>query len=207
VLSCVGRGLCDGLITRAEESYRASNCMWLRNLNKAENKAQLWAVVLWGGIIKVNTPNDPKLVKLSTCSCSSTNFNVRYSSYSFMTSALDGGEWSASRPGRTLPLGKGSLVPIGQEAGWAREPVWTQRSDLVYVRYVLNTSCKWRTPYGCKICKEHVWRMYIIHIGEFFPLVYYCIYTCVSVRLKSPITLTVLKCMGEKLLGFVVAVF
>jgi hypothetical protein len=27
VLSCVGRGLCNGLITRPEESYRVSNCM------------------------------------------------------------------------------------------------------------------------------------------------------------------------------------
>jgi hypothetical protein len=27
VLSCVGRGLCDGLITRPEESYRVSNCV------------------------------------------------------------------------------------------------------------------------------------------------------------------------------------
>jgi hypothetical protein len=45
----------------------------------------------------------------------------RYSSYSFLTSALDGGEWTASRPDRALPP-----VPIGQEAGWASEPVWTQ---------------------------------------------------------------------------------
>jgi hypothetical protein len=37
-----------------------------------------------------------------------------------MTSALDGGEWSASRPGRTLPPGKGPPVPIVQEAGWAQ---------------------------------------------------------------------------------------
>jgi hypothetical protein len=29
------------------------------------------------------------------------------------TSALDGGEWSASRPGRSLPPGKGPPVPIG----------------------------------------------------------------------------------------------
>jgi hypothetical protein len=36
----------------------------------------------------------------------------RYSSYSFSTSALDGGEWSASRPGRALPPGKGPPVPI-----------------------------------------------------------------------------------------------
>jgi hypothetical protein len=50
----------------------------------------------------------------------------RYSSYSFLTSALEGGEWSASRPGRALPPGKGPPVPIVQEAGWAPEPVWTQ---------------------------------------------------------------------------------
>jgi hypothetical protein len=50
----------------------------------------------------------------------------KYSSYSFLTSALNGGEWSASRPGRALPPGKGPPVPIGQEAGWAPEPVWTQ---------------------------------------------------------------------------------
>jgi hypothetical protein len=27
VFSCVGRGLCDGMITRPDESYRTSNCM------------------------------------------------------------------------------------------------------------------------------------------------------------------------------------
>jgi hypothetical protein len=53
----------------------------------------------------------------------------RYNSYSYLTSALDGGEWSASRPGRALPLGKGPPLPILQEAGWAPEPVWTQRLE------------------------------------------------------------------------------
>jgi len=38
-----------------------------------------------------------------------------YSSYSFTTSALDGGEWSASRTGRSLALGKGLPVPIVQQ--------------------------------------------------------------------------------------------
>jgi hypothetical protein len=52
-----------------------------------------------------------------------------YSSYSFATSALDGGEWSASHPGRALPPEKGPPVPIVQEAGWASEPVWTQRLE------------------------------------------------------------------------------
>jgi hypothetical protein len=39
------------------------------------------------------------------------------------------GEWSGSRPGRALPTAKGSPVPIGQEAGWAPEPVWTRRLE------------------------------------------------------------------------------
>jgi hypothetical protein len=34
-----------------------------------------------------------------------------------LTSALDGGGWSASRPGRALTPGKGPPVPIVQEAG------------------------------------------------------------------------------------------
>jgi hypothetical protein len=51
----------------------------------------------------------------------------KYSSYSFTISAVDGGEWSATRPGRALPPGKGPPVPIVHEAGWASEPVWTQR--------------------------------------------------------------------------------
>jgi hypothetical protein len=50
-------------------------------------------------------------------------------SYSYLNSALDGGEWSASRPGRALPPGKGPPVPIVQGAGRAPEPVWTQRLE------------------------------------------------------------------------------
>jgi hypothetical protein len=48
----------------------------------------------------------------------------RYSSYSYLTSTLDGGEWSASHPGRAL-----HPVPILQVAGWAPEPVWTQELE------------------------------------------------------------------------------
>jgi hypothetical protein len=54
---------------------------------------------------------------------------MMYSSYSFCTSVLDGGEWSASRPGRALAPGKGSPVPIVQEAGWAPELVWAKRLE------------------------------------------------------------------------------
>jgi hypothetical protein len=58
----------------------------------------------------------------------------RYSSYSFSTSALDEGEWSASHHGHTLAPGKILPVSIVQEAGWAPEPVWTQRLEGKYFR-------------------------------------------------------------------------
>jgi hypothetical protein len=50
----------------------------------------------------------------------------RYSSYSFRTLELDGGEWSVSDPGHPSPLGEGPPVPIVQQTGWDPEPVWTQ---------------------------------------------------------------------------------
>jgi hypothetical protein len=54
------------------------------------------------------------------------------------------GEWSASRPGRALPPGKGPPVPTIQEAGWAPEPVWTQR---LYNVTISNTSVVGQTKY------------------------------------------------------------
>jgi hypothetical protein len=48
-----------------------------------------------------------------------------YSSYSFTILALNGGEWSAFRPGRTLSPGR-TPVPIVQEAWWASEAVRTE---------------------------------------------------------------------------------
>jgi hypothetical protein len=53
----------------------------------------------------------------------------RYISYYFLTSALDGGEWPASLPGRALAPRKGPPVPIVQEAGWVPETIWTQRLE------------------------------------------------------------------------------
>jgi hypothetical protein len=41
----------------------------------------------------------------------------RYSSYSFTTSVLDGGEWSASRPGRALPRRKDPRYPLYRRLG------------------------------------------------------------------------------------------
>jgi hypothetical protein len=80
-------------------------------------------------------------------------------SYSFTTSALDGGEWSASRPGRALPPEKG---PIIQEAGWAPELVWTEMSeeksrlcrgsnlDRPVVESIARHYTDWATPARCQ---------------------------------------------------------
>ena len=51
-----------------------------------------------------------------------------YSSTLPLTSALDGGGWSAPRPGRFTP--RKDPVPIVQEAGWAPGPVWTGAENL-----------------------------------------------------------------------------
>jgi hypothetical protein len=66
-----------------------------------------------------------------------------YSSYSFLTSAVDGGEWSASSPSHAIPLGKGPSVPIGQEAGWAPEPVWTQKARGKILLPLLGIEPRW----------------------------------------------------------------
>ena len=54
--------------------------------------------------------------------------DYRYSSTLSLTSALDGGGWSAPRPGRFTPW-KYPLA-IVQEAGGAPGPVWTGAENL-----------------------------------------------------------------------------
>jgi hypothetical protein len=51
-----------------------------------------------------------------------------YSSYSFTTSALDGVSGQHHAPAALYPRER-TPVPIVQEAGWASEPVWTQRLE------------------------------------------------------------------------------
>jgi len=50
-------------------------------------------------------------------------WGVEIQPHAFFTSALDGSQWSASRPGRFIPREE-PLVPSGQEARWATELVW-----------------------------------------------------------------------------------
>jgi hypothetical protein len=104
----------------------------------------------------------------------------RYSSYSFLTSALEGGEWSASRPDRALPPGKELPVPIVQEAGWAPEPVWTQRLEERSSAFVTD-----RTPAVQSVVRQYTdWatrltvpilsHMNLVHIlPQYFPKIYF----------------------------------
>jgi hypothetical protein len=52
----------------------------------------------------------------------------RYSSTLSLTSALDGGQWLTSRPGRFTPVR--NPVPIIQDVGWAPGPVSTGAKNL-----------------------------------------------------------------------------
>jgi hypothetical protein len=53
----------------------------------------------------------------------------RYSSYSFSTSVLDGGEWSASRPGRAFTP-RERTTGTHCTGGWVGpEQIWTQRIE------------------------------------------------------------------------------
>jgi hypothetical protein len=52
-----------------------------------------------------------------------------YSSYSFLTSALGGGEWSASRPGRALPLGKDSQYQLDRMLGGPQSNLGTDQNS------------------------------------------------------------------------------
>jgi hypothetical protein len=61
-------------------------------------------------------------VKLSHYCCTGAKVE-RHSSYSFLTLAVDGGEWSVSGPGCTLPP-----VHIGV-TGWTSELVWTHKLE------------------------------------------------------------------------------
>jgi hypothetical protein len=53
-----------------------------------------------------------------------TYWGVELWLHALLTSALDGGEWSASRPGGFTP-GVRSPLSIAWEAEWVLEPVWT----------------------------------------------------------------------------------
>jgi hypothetical protein len=74
----------------------------------------------------------------------------RHSSYSFLTSALERGQWSASRPGRALHPGKGPPVPTGpQWRSWRRgqrkNPLPLSEIIVPVVRSAVRHCSDWAT--------------------------------------------------------------
>jgi hypothetical protein len=112
----------------------------------------------------------------------------RYSSYSLLTSALEGGEWSASRPGRALPPRKEPPVPIVQEAGRAPEPVWTQRLEEKS-----SASVGDRTPAVQSVVKTLYWLGY--PAPSLYIYIYICIYIYIIIIIKSVINTVILVSM------------
>jgi hypothetical protein len=56
----------------------------------------------------------------------------RHSSYSFTTSALDGGEWSASCPCRPLPPRKGHPYPLYRRLGGPQSRLNTEATGKIF---------------------------------------------------------------------------
>jgi hypothetical protein len=71
----------------------------------------------------------------------------RCSSYSFLTSALDEGEWSASRPCRALPPGKGPRYPLYRRLGGPQSRSGRRGGDRTpVVQSVVRHYTDWGTP-------------------------------------------------------------
>jgi hypothetical protein len=84
-------------------------------------------------------------VKLSRYAMQAPKQKRKFISYLFLTSALDGSEWSASRPGRVLPPRKGTPVTTGHEAGWASELVRRLEEKILFL-------CRGSNP-GRPVCR------------------------------------------------------
>jgi len=82
-----------------------------------------------------------------------------------MTAALEGGEWSAARPGRTLPPGK-DPVPILQEVGWAQGPVWTGAENLAHRYSIPGPPSPYSQSLYRLIYRAHTESILIYHIAQ-----------------------------------------
>jgi hypothetical protein len=81
-----------------------------------------------------------------------------YSCYSFLTSALDGGEWSASRPGHALPPGKDPRYPL--TGGWVGIRAGLDTEDTGKVLCL----CRGLNP-GPPVCSQ---TLYVIRCVRFY---------------------------------------
>jgi hypothetical protein len=94
--------ICNGLLFTATPGMHVRSHIFVTDGQKA-------SVFLYGSFWLTNGEYIQKL-KLSH---EGVWGERRYSSYSFSTSALDGGEYSVSRPGHAITSEKGPPVPTG----------------------------------------------------------------------------------------------
>jgi hypothetical protein len=106
--------------------------LFSREVNVSKQDSAHWTNMIKqeSGPVTVNTKLlNYKKLKLSHYTPRRRLGERRYSSYLFLTSAVDRSQRSASLPCRALAPGKGPPSPTGQKAGWAPEPVRTQRLE------------------------------------------------------------------------------
>jgi hypothetical protein len=104
----------------------------------------------------------------------------KYSSYSFLTSAPDWMSGQSHAPAALYPPGKGPPVPTGWEAGWASEPVWTQRLEeksagdqTPFVHSVVRLYTAWSIPAPLKFISTSKYKF----VRFLFPI---CVYNALS---------------------------
>ena len=91
----------------------------------------------------------------------------------FFTTALEGSEGSASRPGHSLPPGK-DPVPIVEEAGWAPGPVWTDAENLAPTGirfpdlqpFAIPTELPGSQLYKCHVIYASLFSLLYLNVGE-----------------------------------------
>jgi hypothetical protein len=97
------------------------NCYSLLEGRKSLSKSLVWATAKVHCCEQMNSSYDKAFlhsnVKAVPLHAMKALGGEKYSSYSFMTSTLDEGQWSASRPGRALPTGKGPRYPLDRRLG------------------------------------------------------------------------------------------
>ena len=87
-----------------------------------------------------------------------------------MTAALEGGEWSAARPGRTVPPGK-TRYPFYGGLEWAPGQVWTGEKSRPHRDSIPDRSARSHSLYRPSY-RAHLFIEYLVKIGALSAIIY-----------------------------------
>jgi len=101
------------MLSLVKTGWRVGLCITVEGLSSLDTQTTRFITFLTRQLagLGVTLATSKSKVKMSYCRHVRAK-GERYSSYSFLISTLDGGEWSKYLPGRALALGKGQSVPI-----------------------------------------------------------------------------------------------